>query len=210
MSITAPGHYCPGGCSSPFGEPTGGICPAGTYCPPSSMIPIPCEPGTYSADAGRSVPCDPCPIGRFAPQAGSASLADCRWCDANLTTLRAGTSSRANCVARSYACPAGTVAYRLPPLSRADCEVIQCPVGMRLSVDSTSCEGECRCNQIHALLRKRQSSLLCTMHRAARLDARHMRHHPIRLNALLQRLSYRRACITCAALSPALLSSAIL
>lgn len=145
LSITAPGYFCPGGCYSPFGEPTGGVCPTGTYCPPSSQMPIPCEPGTFSDGTGRSIPCDPCPMGRFAPQAGSASLDECRLCGSNLTTLRAGASSRASCVARAYVCPAGTSANRNPPLSLDDCEDIECPAGMRLSADQASCEGESAC-----------------------------------------------------------------
>lgn len=125
-------------------------------------MPIPCEPGTYSDGPGRSTPCDPCPIGRFAPQAGSASLDECRVCDANLTTLRAGASRRASCVTRAYVCPAGTIALRNPPLSLDDCQDIECPAGMRLSADQASCEGEsARCTII---LRTANATVLQAAH----------------------------------------------
>ncbi|OXB81274.1 UNVERIFIED_CONTAM: hypothetical protein H355_014318 [Colinus virginianus] len=44
---------------------TGDVCPAGTYCPPGSPLPIPCPPGTYSNVSGlRSLSqCLDCPPG---------------------------------------------------------------------------------------------------------------------------------------------------
>lgn len=143
-AITAPGYFCPGSCYSPFGEPTGGKCPKGTYCPPASTAPLPCDVGTYSNETGRTTPCDPCPVGTFNPDAGGAALSSCRRCSAGLTTLRTGTTGRGGCISIGYSCPAGMMprAGVAKPHSDADCEPVVCPRGFVPSADHTSCEGE--------------------------------------------------------------------
>lgn len=145
--ISAPGFFCPGACSSPFGEPNGGICPAGTYCPPASVEPTFCDAGTYSNETGRSTPCNPCPVGRFNPDTGGASLAACRFCSKGLSTLRTGTTTREGCLSTAFTCPAGLTPNVTVPRSLADCEPIVCPIGFILSPDRFYCEGACPANE---------------------------------------------------------------
>lgn len=46
-----------------------GVCPAGMYCPSATAVPVPCVLGTYSAETGRSMPCDTlCPANHWCPQ----------------------------------------------------------------------------------------------------------------------------------------------
>ena len=72
--------YCPGGSSSPSLVPPGSYstpeagnaslrsgvaqCQSGEYCVAGSGVRLPCSGGTYSADVGRTIPCDTsCPAG---------------------------------------------------------------------------------------------------------------------------------------------------
>lgn len=50
---------------TPVDGPTGGLCPAGSYCPRASATPLPCPPGTFSNSTGLSRPeeCVSCPPG---------------------------------------------------------------------------------------------------------------------------------------------------
>ncbi|KAM7082943.1 uncharacterized protein J5F26_014046 [Ciconia maguari] len=70
-----PAYYCdspamsePKTCPAlPTDGVTGDVCPAGSYCPPGSPLPIPCPPGTYSNVSGlRSIrECLDCPPGLY-------------------------------------------------------------------------------------------------------------------------------------------------
>ncbi|KAG7455700.1 SCO-spondin-like isoform X1, partial [Solea senegalensis] len=61
------GFYCRGRATSatPVDGPTGGLCPAGSYCPLASVTPRPCPPGTFSNSTGLIGPeeCVICPPG---------------------------------------------------------------------------------------------------------------------------------------------------
>lgn len=56
--------YC-ANVQTPADGPTGGLCPAGSYCPPASSSPLPCPPGTFSNSTGLGRPeeCVSCPPG---------------------------------------------------------------------------------------------------------------------------------------------------
>nr|XP_043888260.1 neurogenic locus notch homolog protein 4-like [Solea senegalensis] len=63
------GFYCRGRATSatPVDGPTGGLCPAGSYCPLASVTPRPCPPGTFSNSTGLIGPeeCVICPPGFY-------------------------------------------------------------------------------------------------------------------------------------------------
>ncbi|XP_039352866.1 signal peptide, CUB and EGF-like domain-containing protein 3 [Mauremys reevesii] len=63
------GFHCRGRAVTPLPTDgvTGDICPAGAYCPPGSLLPTPCPPGTYSNVSGlRSLKqCLDCPPGLY-------------------------------------------------------------------------------------------------------------------------------------------------
>ncbi|CEM31004.1 unnamed protein product [Vitrella brassicaformis CCMP3155] len=61
------GYFCAGGAATTtpvgFGNPQGGECPVGHYCPTGTNSSIPCPPGEY-ANVARSATCLPCPPGK--------------------------------------------------------------------------------------------------------------------------------------------------
>ncbi|CAM5128032.1 unnamed protein product, partial [Natator depressus] len=63
------GFHCRGRAVTPLPTDgvTGDICPAGAYCPPGSLLPTPCPPGTYSNVSGlKSLKqCLDCPPGLY-------------------------------------------------------------------------------------------------------------------------------------------------
>lgn len=62
-----PGFYCreKAFVSAPPEGLTGGVCPVGGYCPRGTAVPLPCNPGYYSASEGAdsAEDCVPCPPG---------------------------------------------------------------------------------------------------------------------------------------------------
>lgn len=119
----------------------GGLCPAGTYCPPASGAPIACDQGTFSNESGRVGPCDDCPVGRFNPHTGASSLSACITCGKGYTTARPGTTARAACIPVEVPCPAGTAPLRRPVLSVANCGQLECGGGLVVAATESACRG---------------------------------------------------------------------
>ncbi|XP_053729819.1 SCO-spondin isoform X1 [Synchiropus splendidus] len=69
--------YCREGATSatPIDGSTGGLCPAGSYCPPASSAPFPCPPGSFSNNTGLTQPqdCTPCPPGFYCLGSGNTA-----------------------------------------------------------------------------------------------------------------------------------------
>ena len=116
------------------------ICPAGSYCPLSSINATLCPKGFYS-NAGAST-CTPCLSGTFAPATGSTSCQKCpggHFCPA-------GTSSWAylNCGRGNY-CPDGSGAptpcpYQVPPTGGWGALQVQGPAFL---VETAHCLNHC-------------------------------------------------------------------
>lgn len=92
------------------------LCPAGSFCPASSINATLCPKGTYSPSPGASS-CTPCPSGTFASVFGSTSCQPCPGGHA----CPSGTSSwaRLNCGRGNY-CPDGSSSptpcpFQMPP-----------------------------------------------------------------------------------------------
>ena len=124
------GFYCPGlgnGIS-----PTFLPCPAGSFCPNTSMsAPTPCAPGSYSSITQRTscLLCAPgsytstsgllfcdqyCPVGTFRALPGGASLSDCKPCAAGSYALAEGSTS-------CTACPAGAASAAVGASAASTC-----------------------------------------------------------------------------------------
>lgn len=58
--------------SAPTDGVTGGPCPEGYYCPEGTVLPVPCDPGTYAA-VTHATQCEPCVPGWYCVS-GSLSL----------------------------------------------------------------------------------------------------------------------------------------
>ncbi|KAJ8280617.1 hypothetical protein GJAV_G00056950 [Gymnothorax javanicus] len=71
------GFYCRERATSatPADGPSGGLCPRGSYCPPSSAAPTPCPPGTFSNSTGLTgvQQCVSCPPGHYCSSSNSTS-----------------------------------------------------------------------------------------------------------------------------------------
>jgi hypothetical protein len=96
---------CPASFFCASGAPV--LCPAGSFCPLSSVNPAPCPAGTFSA-AGAPA-CTPCPGGAFNTKPGSTS---CHPCTAGYYCPPGGCSAApfgVPCGAGNY-CPAGSAA----------------------------------------------------------------------------------------------------
>ena len=116
------------------------LCPAGSYCPLSSIIATFCPKGSFSK-AGASN-CSPCPSGTFTSATGSTSCQQCpsgHYCPA-------GTSSWAhlNCGRGNY-CPDGSGApkpcpYQVPPSGRWGALQVQGPAFL---VETAHCLNHC-------------------------------------------------------------------
>ena len=125
------GYYCTSGvdrpnpgasnetinCTCPersFYTGIGGICPPGNYCPPDTVIPIPCEAGSYADMAGMST-CTECPEGFY--------------CVANSTEFLSQECPQGHyCLSGTthpyqYPCPQGTFNTHVRGNSSDDCEV---------------------------------------------------------------------------------------
>lgn len=126
---------------SATGVPNGGLCQAGTYCPPASGREVPCQPGTYSNETARALSCTSCPVGRYSAVAGATSLEVCRFCEVGKTTAEPGATSRLACVGEEFSCPAGTQPLRQPPSALKDCGPLTCDAGLVLSRSKFSCQG---------------------------------------------------------------------
>lgn len=135
------GFFCPERSVSATGVPSGGLCKAGTYCPPASGRELLCQPGTYSNDTARALPCTPCPVGRYSAVSGATSLDVCRFCEAGKTTAEPAATSRLACVGEEFSCPAGTQPLRQPPSALKDCGPLNCDAGLVLSRSKSSCQG---------------------------------------------------------------------
>ena len=108
---------CPASFYCASGAPV--ICPAGAFCPLSSITATPCPAGTASAviGAASNAACALCPAGRFSSAAGSPTCSPCpggHFCPA-------GTASwaRLSCGRGNY-CPDGSGAktpcpFQVPP-----------------------------------------------------------------------------------------------
>jgi hypothetical protein len=83
---------CPASYFCASGAPV--LCPAGSFCPLSSVSPTPCPAGTYSAAPGAatSAACRPCPAGTSSPNTGASLPSACAPCGS------------------PYYCPAGAAA----------------------------------------------------------------------------------------------------
>jgi hypothetical protein len=125
-------YYCVSG--------TPALCPAGFYCPLSSITPTLCPKGTFS-NAGASN-CTVCPAGTFASSTGSTSCQKCpggHFCPS-------GTSSwaRLNCGRGNY-CPDGSGAptpcpYQVPPSGGWGALQVQGPAFL---VETAHCLNHC-------------------------------------------------------------------
>ena len=113
------GHYCPEGTADPI------LCPVGTYLDDSSGTSLksclPCIPGSFSNQTGRTTNCEscpagsyntvlrgtmcePCPVGGFCESVGAASASmTFKQCATGTYNSDVGASSNASCIA----CPPG-------------------------------------------------------------------------------------------------------
>jgi hypothetical protein len=105
-------------------------CPAGSFCPPSSMAPSACAAGTWSAAAAAT--CTTCVAGKYSP-GGASSCADCAAGTYNPNT---GSTSSAVCVScgPGYYCPAGST-------STTPCAAGR--YGSSTGNTASSCDGPC-------------------------------------------------------------------
>ena len=128
--------------SAPPEGATGGVCPAGGYCPPGSAIGSACDPGYYSASPGAKTKydCVPCQPGYFC--AGSSSSNATQLCaagyyctgGASIPTqfeVTAGHYSKAGAF-KEEPCPFGT--YQ-PATKSSEC--LSCPQGYYCNVTGT-------------------------------------------------------------------------
>ena len=136
----APGHYYESQlgnesnkCLRP-GEPAiGGICLFGHYCPSGSGIPLPCPPGEFANQIGRSS-CFVCPGRHYCPL-GTENFADYP-CPTGYYCPN-GTK-----FSSEYPCPPGTYSNVTHLLSAEDCT--PCPPGHYCSGEElTSPSGLC-------------------------------------------------------------------
>ena len=68
-ALCGAGYFCVSGANqtAPVDTLMTGICPKGYYCPPGTVTPLPCLPGTFSNITGLAAAeeCSPCTIGMF-------------------------------------------------------------------------------------------------------------------------------------------------
>jgi hypothetical protein len=133
MCVPCPVSYF---CSS--GAPV--LCPAGSFCPLSSVNATPCVAGTFSPSTGASA-CSPCPAGSFTPSAGSRA---CEACPAGYVCPSLGAAdpriAPAGTCGVGFYCPAGSSV----PIS---CASVVCPEGLSngpaFITDTATCPGHC-------------------------------------------------------------------
>jgi len=100
------GYFCNGTSpeSNPDNEEYGGVCPAGYYCPAKTVIPVPCEPGTYNDDVMQN-----CPGGRYCPNAGTTDPdVEGFECPEEYYCPVGSSDSNAHPCGAGYYCPAGS------------------------------------------------------------------------------------------------------
>ena len=138
------GFFCVSGAnqSAPFNTQTSGICPKGHYCPPGTVLPLPCLPGTFSDVAGLATAeeCTPCTNGMFCVDFGLTEPSG--FClEGYYCPVGAVNSTDTLCPAGYYCingstlptpCPAGTFSTLFGLTSRNECS--PCPSGYYCSI----------------------------------------------------------------------------
>ncbi len=118
------GFFCLGGSTATDSI----LCPAGTFCPPASSNPTPCEFGTFNVNEGEtnSSACITCPAGFFCPFTSLPPVI----CPAG-SFCEEGSSSALFCLSSGSFCPEGSSA-ETPCPAGAFCEnaftIELCPV----------------------------------------------------------------------------------
>jgi DNA-binding beta-propeller fold protein YncE len=110
---------CPASYYCSSGAPV--LCPAGSYCPLSSVNPTPCPAGTWSAAGAAS--CIPCSAGSYSSVPGAAAPFTCTPCSAGTYSAASGAPSSAVCLP----CAAGS--YSAQGATSCPFTVATCPVG---------------------------------------------------------------------------------
>ena len=131
---------CPASYYCSSGVPV--LCPAGSFCPLSSVAATLCPAGTYSA-AGASN-CSLCTAGSFSSSPGSTTCQDCpggHYCPAG-----ASSWARLNCGRGNY-CPDGAGApipcpLQMPPSSSGSWGILQVQ-GPAFLVETARCLNQC-------------------------------------------------------------------
>jgi hypothetical protein len=96
---------CPAGFTAPLAVPV--ICPAGSYCPLSSVNPTACAAGSYSASGASS--CTNCAAGYYSSATGASSCIAC--------TAAAGYGCAAGSTSNTgIICPVGSYCRVVPLL----------------------------------------------------------------------------------------------
>jgi hypothetical protein len=93
---------CPGGFYNPFCYPL--LCPAGSFCPLSSINATLCPKGSYSNIGAAN--CTLCPKGSYS----NIGAANCTLCSAGTFAFKTGSTSCQQCPGGHY-CPAGTSSW---------------------------------------------------------------------------------------------------
>jgi hypothetical protein len=159
----AAGYYCSGGSSTinPGTGSSGGLCPAGAFCPAASVAPTLCSPGTFAPSSGgvsasvcligisgwfynnsglssASAMCTSgmfCPNGTIAPTLVCPAGNMCPAGSGNPVPCAAGTYQSMSSQSSCQACPAGTVCQGLATISPTVCTAGQfCPTGTKYSM----------------------------------------------------------------------------
>jgi hypothetical protein len=124
---------CPAGYFCSSGTPV--LCPAGSYCPLSSINATLCPSGSFSNFTGASKisTCTPCSAGYFSATAGAALSSTCTPCTAGTYSTTPGANSTAVCLP----CAAGSFS----PQGATTCAFIAttCPVGTFANVSASAC-----------------------------------------------------------------------
>lgn len=122
-SLCTAGYFCETGSNTPQGKDGLGICPAGSYCPTTSVQgssePTEAELGYFVGITGRSFP-EICPAGRYADKVG---MTECLQCENGYYCYDSVTGYG---VINMIPCPAGK--YK-DELNKDSLECIDCPSG---------------------------------------------------------------------------------
>lgn len=117
------------------------LCPAGSYCPLSSMNATACPAGTYSPDAGASrlSDCAACSAGFYCPGDGSRAACPsgsfCQASSARPSSCPPGSYSNASGASNCMLCPAGTYNWISGAVACDSCpEGHFCPMGTSMRV----------------------------------------------------------------------------
>jgi hypothetical protein len=122
-SLCTAGYFCEEGSNTPQGLDGQGICPAGSYCPTTSLqgssIPTKADLGYFVGITGRSFP-EICPAGRYADATG---MTECLQCENGNYCYDSTTGYG---VITMIPCPAGK--YK-DELNKDSLECLDCPAG---------------------------------------------------------------------------------